>query len=373
MTASLFVIQGRDQGTRFELDSHSVSFPLGRDTGNQIQLHDTEVSRRHAEFRRNGDMFLISDLGSSNGTFVNNQRIQQQELSSGDQVQIGRTVMLFTGSRRSAVVELGRAGEYRRRRFGRAIADLALHQPGRGKPHLLARPHDRHGHIARAMARPRTQQSADHVSHGAGREPYARYRSAAATDHAVDLRMGRSRSRLHHAPRSGDEAASSPRCAAIAKGIVPTPVAFSRRTHHDQPDDSRLRHASAAKACSPATPGRTTAWTPRPASCMGSARGDLRADAGALRRGRRDLHRHFDSARPRIGPDHRRVQRQQIHRRASQADDRHRPSGGAGGRRHELLFGDGAGRAAGGRRPDDRHRYRITSRTFCKASAAAAI
>ena len=97
MTASLFVIQGRDQGTRFELDSHSVSYPLGRDTGNHIQLHDTEVSRRHAELRRNGDMFLISDLGSSNGTFVNNQRIQQQELSSGDQVQIGRTVMLFTG------------------------------------------------------------------------------------------------------------------------------------------------------------------------------------------------------------------------------------------------------------------------------------
>jgi len=97
VTASLFVIQGRDQGTRFELDSHSVSYPLGRDTGNHIQLHDTEVSRRHAELRRNGDMFLISDLGSSNGTFVNNQRIQQQELSSGDQVQIGRTVMLFTG------------------------------------------------------------------------------------------------------------------------------------------------------------------------------------------------------------------------------------------------------------------------------------
>ncbi|HEX3998181.1 MAG TPA: ATP-binding protein, partial [Pirellulales bacterium] len=97
MAASLFVIQGRDQGTRFELDSQSVAFPLGRDTGNRIQLHDTEVSRRHAELRRNGETFSIVDLGSSNGTFVNNQRIQQQELASGDQVQIGRTVMLFTG------------------------------------------------------------------------------------------------------------------------------------------------------------------------------------------------------------------------------------------------------------------------------------
>jgi two-component system, NtrC family, sensor kinase len=97
VAASLFVIQGRDQGTRFELDGQSVAFPLGRDTGNHIQLHDTEVSRRHAELRRSGDVFLLSDLGSSNGTFVNNQRVQQRELASGDQVQIGRTVMLFTG------------------------------------------------------------------------------------------------------------------------------------------------------------------------------------------------------------------------------------------------------------------------------------
>ena len=47
--------------------------------------------------------------------------------------------------------------------------------------------------------------------------------------------------------------------------------------------------------------------------------------------------------------------RQQVHRRAPQADDRHRPPGGAGGRRHVVLHGDGAGRAAGGRGPDDRH------------------
>ena len=76
MAASLFVIQGRDQGTRFELDGHGVSFSVGRDTGNQIQLHDTEVSRRHAELRRDGDVFLLTDLGSSNGTFVNGQRIR---------------------------------------------------------------------------------------------------------------------------------------------------------------------------------------------------------------------------------------------------------------------------------------------------------
>jgi two-component system NtrC family sensor kinase len=107
LAASLFVIQGRDQGTRFQLDSHTAAFSLGRDTGNRIQLHDTEVSRRHAEVHRNGDAFSIADLGSSNGTFVNNQRVQAQELASGDQVQIGRTVMLFTGLAESPSSSLG--------------------------------------------------------------------------------------------------------------------------------------------------------------------------------------------------------------------------------------------------------------------------
>jgi signal transduction histidine kinase len=95
--ASLFVIQGRDQGARYELDANGSSALIGRETGNRIQLHDTEVSRRHAEVRRVGEKFVLADLNSSNGTFVNNERVAQRELASGDQVQIGRTVMLFTG------------------------------------------------------------------------------------------------------------------------------------------------------------------------------------------------------------------------------------------------------------------------------------
>ncbi len=105
--ASLFVIQGRDQGARFELDSDAAAFSLGREAGNRIQLHDTEVSRHHAELRRAGDDFVLSDLGSSNGTFVNNQRIERRELTSGDQVQIGRTVMLFTGPAEAPSSSLG--------------------------------------------------------------------------------------------------------------------------------------------------------------------------------------------------------------------------------------------------------------------------
>ena len=91
---SLFVIQGRDQGTRFELDRETVS--LGREASNVIQVHDTEVSRRHAEIRREGKLHTLVDLGSSNGSYVNGQRVQHHELASGDRVQLGRTLMLFT-------------------------------------------------------------------------------------------------------------------------------------------------------------------------------------------------------------------------------------------------------------------------------------
>jgi len=93
---SLFVIRGHDQGMRFELAESSVR--LGRDSSSAIQLHDTEVSRQHAEFRRNEDGYTVADLGSSNGTYVNGQRIERHTLQSGDQVQVGGTLMLYTGS-----------------------------------------------------------------------------------------------------------------------------------------------------------------------------------------------------------------------------------------------------------------------------------
>jgi signal transduction histidine kinase len=93
--ASLFVIQGRDQGTRFPLGEpvHSI----GRTQANSIRLHDTEVSRSHAELIRRGDVYFVRDLGSSNGTFVNGRIVREQDLSSGDQLQVGRSLLLFTG------------------------------------------------------------------------------------------------------------------------------------------------------------------------------------------------------------------------------------------------------------------------------------
>lgn len=92
---TLFVIRGVDQGSRFELTEPTIR--LGRDPSSSIPLHDTEVSRHHAEIRRIDGEYSISDLNSSNGTFINGQRIRQQQLTSGDQLQVGSTLMLYTG------------------------------------------------------------------------------------------------------------------------------------------------------------------------------------------------------------------------------------------------------------------------------------
>ena len=86
---SIHIIQGFDQGERLEISSKIVR--IGRDSNNDLQVHDSEVSRFHAELQPEGDGFKVVDLGSSNGTFLNGERITSAVLSSGDRVQLGKT------------------------------------------------------------------------------------------------------------------------------------------------------------------------------------------------------------------------------------------------------------------------------------------
>jgi two-component system NtrC family sensor kinase len=102
---SLFVIQGRNRGARFDLPltepaltgetAAAVAVGIGRETGNLVQIEDHEVSRRHAEIRQEGGQLLLVDLGSSNGTFVDDQRVERSVLRGGERIQLGRTVLLF--------------------------------------------------------------------------------------------------------------------------------------------------------------------------------------------------------------------------------------------------------------------------------------
>lgn len=94
--ATLLVIQGVDQGARFELEAPLLG--LGRGVQNAIRLHDTEVSRSHAELRGTNGRFVLADLNSSNGSYVNGSLVQTRELMHGDEVQLGRTVLLFANA-----------------------------------------------------------------------------------------------------------------------------------------------------------------------------------------------------------------------------------------------------------------------------------
>lgn len=94
---SLFVVRGRDQGRHFQL-SQSV-LRLGREAGSDIQLFDSEASRMHAEIRVQQDgTWELLDLNSSNGTRVNGNVVSKHILRSGDRVEIGETLMIFTGA-----------------------------------------------------------------------------------------------------------------------------------------------------------------------------------------------------------------------------------------------------------------------------------
>jgi diguanylate cyclase (GGDEF)-like protein len=92
-SACLVVIYGDELGKRLALGIGTVTY--GREPDNDVQLDDERVSRRHAQILWTGHGFIAKDLGSTNGTFVNNAAIEQCPLNDGDQLKIGRTIFKF--------------------------------------------------------------------------------------------------------------------------------------------------------------------------------------------------------------------------------------------------------------------------------------
>ncbi len=95
-SALLLVMRGANAGSRFRLDGNLTT--AGRHPDSDIFLDDVTVSRRHAEFDREGGVFTVRDVGSLNGTYVNRERIEEAELTGGDEVQIGKFRLLFLTS-----------------------------------------------------------------------------------------------------------------------------------------------------------------------------------------------------------------------------------------------------------------------------------
>ena len=97
-SAMLLVQRGPDAGARFLLDTDVVT--VGRHPDSDIFLDDISVSRRHATFSRGDSGYVVSDLGSLNGSYVNRDRIDSDvALTGGDEVQIGKyRLIYFAGS-----------------------------------------------------------------------------------------------------------------------------------------------------------------------------------------------------------------------------------------------------------------------------------
>jgi pSer/pThr/pTyr-binding forkhead associated (FHA) protein len=84
---------GPNPGTVFTLEGEQLS--IGRDSSNEISINDAEVSRRHARLTFQGGKYVIEDLGSTNGTYVNGQRLTgQRVLKSGEVVSLGEQIQL---------------------------------------------------------------------------------------------------------------------------------------------------------------------------------------------------------------------------------------------------------------------------------------
>jgi pSer/pThr/pTyr-binding forkhead associated (FHA) protein len=121
-------ISGKYQGGEFPLPANSEII-VGRSSELDMVLVEDMVSRRHAKIVVNGDQVVIQDLGSTNGTFVNGERIKKMALNDGDRVLIGTSIIKLVtadpGSikdTRSTAQDLEEVAAHRRSTQGRSMS-----------------------------------------------------------------------------------------------------------------------------------------------------------------------------------------------------------------------------------------------------------
>lgn len=106
---TLQVIEGLERGRTFSDLSTPVT--IGREDDNAVRLNDERVSRFHAKIQEDGGRVILTDLESTNGTRVNGHPVQMRVLQAGDQLSIGRCLLIF-GSREQ-IAELSRRNDSR--------------------------------------------------------------------------------------------------------------------------------------------------------------------------------------------------------------------------------------------------------------------
>jgi diguanylate cyclase (GGDEF)-like protein len=91
--ACIVVIYGAELGRRVQLGSGP--FEIGRSSSNDLFIDQESISRHHARITFDGKAYWVQDLGSTNGTFVNDEAIREHRLRDGDQVRVGRSILKF--------------------------------------------------------------------------------------------------------------------------------------------------------------------------------------------------------------------------------------------------------------------------------------
>ena len=92
------VLQGPDKGQRFRVKQDRDTILIGR-ASDATPLTDYTVSRRHAELKRSGRSWMLDDLRSANGTYLNEKRLERPtRLKDGDKIRMGATILVWDGS-----------------------------------------------------------------------------------------------------------------------------------------------------------------------------------------------------------------------------------------------------------------------------------
>lgn len=89
----ILILKGKRRGSDFRISSESMY--IGRDGSCDVALDDETASRKHALIRYSSEGFVLVDLGSANGTFLNRRRAQHENLDDGDVIRVGETLLLF--------------------------------------------------------------------------------------------------------------------------------------------------------------------------------------------------------------------------------------------------------------------------------------
>jgi hypothetical protein len=92
--AYLVVMAGSNVGEMYKLDPAKEQFVIGRGDKADLRLLDDGISRDHARIVKDGDHLVLEDLGSTNGTYCNGDRVTRRALSEGDKILLGSTTIL---------------------------------------------------------------------------------------------------------------------------------------------------------------------------------------------------------------------------------------------------------------------------------------